>query len=188
MGDTYTYRTRLMYMKDCATFLGQDWLHTRDKWSAMFAGLTFKDSTNIDRKYFEGKKFQKVPNFKQNLNLLCSGNYLYSIYIVVGIVSNLKMIWSIWVNVHGLYANITLLYIKDLSILDFGINEASLEAQRYRISLQCRRPGFDPWVRKIPWRRERLPTPVFLTRESHGRRSLAATVLGVAKSQTLLSN
>jgi len=23
------------------------------------------------------------------------------------------------------------------------------------------RPGFDPWVGKIPWRRERLPTPVF---------------------------
>ena len=22
------------------------------------------------------------------------------------------------------------------------------------ISLQCRRPGFDPWVRKIPWRKE----------------------------------
>ena len=22
--------------------------------------------------------------------------------------------------------------------------------------------GFDPWVRKIPWRREKLPTPVFL--------------------------
>ena len=21
---------------------------------------------------------------------------------------------------------------------------------------------FDPWVRKIPWRRDRLPTPVFL--------------------------
>ena len=27
--------------------------------------------------------------------------------------------------------------------------------------LQCGRPGFDPWVREIPWRRERLPTPVF---------------------------
>jgi len=26
---------------------------------------------------------------------------------------------------------------------------------------QCRRPGFFPWVEKIPWRRERLPTPVF---------------------------
>ena len=29
-------------------------------------------------------------------------------------------------------------------------------------SCQCRRPGFDPWVGKISWRRERLPTPVFL--------------------------
>ena len=28
--------------------------------------------------------------------------------------------------------------------------------------MQCRRPWFDSWVRKIPWRRERLPTPVFL--------------------------
>ena len=34
----------------------------------------------------------------------------------------------------------------------------------------CRRPGFHPWVRKIPWRRETLPTPVFLPRESHGQR------------------
>ena len=31
----------------------------------------------------------------------------------------------------------------------------------WRICLQCRRPGFDPWVRKIPWRRERLPIPIF---------------------------
>ena len=26
----------------------------------------------------------------------------------------------------------------------------------------CRRHGFDPWVRKIPWRRKWLPTPIFL--------------------------
>ena len=32
---------------------------------------------------------------------------------------------------------------------------------------------FDPWVRKIPWRREWQPTPVFLPGESHGQRSLA---------------
>ena len=38
----------------------------------------------------------------------------------------------------------------------------------YRICLQCGRPGFDPWVEKIPWRRERLPTPVFWPGESHG--------------------
>ena len=33
--------------------------------------------------------------------------------------------------------------------------------------------GLDPWVEKIPWRRKRLPTPVFSCRESHGQRSLA---------------
>ena len=32
--------------------------------------------------------------------------------------------------------------------------------------------GFDPWVRKIPWRRKRQPTPIFLTREFHGQKSL----------------
>ena len=42
-----------------------------------------------------------------------------------------------------------------------------------RVCLQCRRPGFDLWVRKIPWRREWQPTPVFLSGESHGQRSLA---------------
>ena len=31
---------------------------------------------------------------------------------------------------------------------------------------------FDPWVGKIPWRREWLPTPVFLPGESHAQRSL----------------
>ena len=40
---------------------------------------------------------------------------------------------------------------------------------------QCRRHkrcGFDPWFRKIPWRRAWQPTPVFLPGESHGQRSL----------------
>ena len=37
---------------------------------------------------------------------------------------------------------------------------------------QCRRPGFDPWVGKPPWRREWLPIPVFLPGESHGQKSL----------------
>ena len=44
--------------------------------------------------------------------------------------------------------------------------------------LQWRRPGFNPWVGKIPWRRERLPTPVFWPGESHG----------LEKSQIQLSN
>ena len=35
-----------------------------------------------------------------------------------------------------------------------------------------KRCGFNPWVRKIPWRRAWQPTPVFLPTESHGQRSL----------------
>ena len=41
-----------------------------------------------------------------------------------------------------------------------------------RLHLQCRRPGFNPWVGKTPWRRERLPTPVFWPGEFHGLCSL----------------
>ena len=40
---------------------------------------------------------------------------------------------------------------------------------------QCKRfkrRGFDPWVRKIPWRRAWQPIPVFLPGEFHGQRSL----------------
>ena len=50
-------------------------------------------------------------------------------------------------------------------------------------NLQCRRPGFNPWVRKIPWKREGQPTLVFLPGESHEQRSLGdwAAVHGVAK-------
>ena len=35
-----------------------------------------------------------------------------------------------------------------------------------------RRLGFDPWVRKITWRREWVPTPVFLPGEFHEQRIL----------------
>ena len=37
-----------------------------------------------------------------------------------------------------------------------------------RIHLQWGRPGFYPWVGKIPWRKKWLPTPVFLPGEFHG--------------------
>ena len=56
---------------------------------------------------------------------------------------------------------------------------------------QCRRRKrrrVDPWVGKVPWRRKRQPTPVFLPGESHGQRNLSVhTVYEVSKSQTWLS-
>ena len=40
---------------------------------------------------------------------------------------------------------------------------------------------FNPWVRKIPWRRKWQPTPVFLPGKSHGRKSLAGYSPGCHK-------
>ena len=45
--------------------------------------------------------------------------------------------------------------------------------------------GFDPWVGKIPWRREWQPTPVFLPVEFHRQRSLVwGIVQGVTERRT----
>ena len=57
---------------------------------------------------------------------------------------------------------------------------------------QYRRKRFDPWVRKMPWKRIRQPTLVFSLGKCHGQRSLVATVYGVGqeekKSWTRYSN
>ena len=39
-------------------------------------------------------------------------------------------------------------------------------------SKRCKRCGFNPWIRKIPWKRAWQPILVFLPGESHGQRSL----------------
>ena len=44
----------------------------------------------------------------------------------------------------------------------------------YSVCLQCGRPGFNPWVEKIPWRRKWHPIPVLLPGKSHGWRSLVS--------------
>ena len=41
----------------------------------------------------------------------------------------------------------------------------------------CRRPRFDPWVRKILWRRKWQPTPGFFPGKTHGQRSLVGCSL-----------
>ena len=49
---------------------------------------------------------------------------------------------------------------------------------------RCKRHSSDLWAGKIPWRRARQPTLVFLSREFHGQRNLAHYSPWVAKSQT----
>ena len=53
---------------------------------------------------------------------------------------------------------------------------------------RCKRRRFDPWVRKVPWRRKWQPTLVFSPWKSHGQRSLWDRVQGVARSWTQQSN
>ena len=43
-----------------------------------------------------------------------------------------------------------------------------------------KRPRFNPWIGKIPWRRARQPTQIFLPGKSHGW----VIVYGVTKSWT----
>ena len=50
-----------------------------------------------------------------------------------------------------------------------GFTGSSLDKEP---TCQCMRCSFDPWVGKIPWRREWKPTPISLPGESHGQRSL----------------
>ena len=58
------------------------------------------------------------------------------------------------------------------------VKESACQYRRHRV---C---SFDPWVRKIPWRRTWQPTPVFLPGKSHGQRSLVGYTPWVAKSDT----
>ena len=52
------------------------------------------------------------------------------------------------------------------------LNMASWWLRHWRVCLQCGRPGFNPWVGKIPWRRKWQPSPVFLPEKSHGQKGL----------------
>ena len=51
-----------------------------------------------------------------------------------------------------------------------------------------RRPWFDPWVGKIPWRRKWQPTPVFFSQKSHGQRSMVGYSSRGRKSWTQISD
>ena len=64
-------------------------------------------------------------------------------------------------------------YHKLGSFKGFAGERASVvKKKKKKICLPNRRPGFDPWVGKIPWRRKWQPTSVFLPREFHGQRCL----------------
>ena len=57
------------------------------------------------------------------------------------------------------------------SLLLIFDNSSSLVAQTVKNPLQCWRPGFDPWIGKIPWRRT-WPLQYFCLENPHGQRNL----------------
>ena len=64
------------------------------------------------------------------------------------------------------------LRINKYLIMGWGFPGGSDSKESTCNYLQCGRPSFDPWVRKIPWRREYLSTLVLLSGEIHWQRNL----------------
>ena len=77
--------------------------------------------------------------------------------------------------------------------VSFGVSAGKTQGLPWWLSgkestCQCRRPGFDPWAKKIPWRRKWQLTPVFLPGKFHRQRSLVGYSPLGHKSQIWLSN
>ena len=77
--------------------------------------------------------------------------------------------------------------LKDASIYKLPRVLSSLMAQMVKNLPAMQETQAASLVRKIPWRREWQPTPVFLPREFHGQRSLAG-YHSMAKSLIWLSD
>ena len=92
--------------------------------------------------------------------------------------------WFIYVCIYNIY----LLYIY-ISLSRSKYIYLPGGASGKEPAFQCgrhKRHGFNPWVKKIPWRKEWQPTPVFLPGESIDRGTWQAAVHGFTQSQTWL--
>ena len=86
--------------------------------------------------------------------------------------------WLVWISNFSL-CFCEILYLRYM---------VSLAAQIV-VCLQCSRPRFDPWVRKIPSKREWQPTPVFFAWEISWTEEPGGVVsMGVTMSRMQLSN
>ena len=63
-------------------------------------------------------------------------------------------------------------HIWALALTDIDASQVAQVVKNLPVNAGNMRPGFDPWVRNIPWRRAWQPTTLFLPGELHGQRSL----------------
>ena len=125
------------------------------------------------------------------MNLLCTGTYLHSIYIVLGITSNLEMIQSIQGDMHKLYTNTKDILYKGLEHGEFCYPQGSwnqfpvdtetiFRFQNFpqRGQLQSKSEMHKLLYTKqtdnkvLLYSRKWHPTPVLLPGKSHGLRIL----------------
>lgn len=84
----------------------QGWLNFQ-KWNFKYGGLTVKFTSNF---LVQGGLASLTPKmFKGQL-------YLHSIYIGLGVIGNLEMIYNIWEDVCRLHTNTTPFYIRDFGV------------------------------------------------------------------------
>ena len=70
------------------------------------------------------------------------------------------------------YSSLIWIHRNDASAGVFKINNGRPSLVVKNLPANAENAEFSSWVRKIPWRREWQPTPVFLPGKSHGQRSL----------------
>ena len=76
--------------------------------------------------------------------------------------------WGLAGNSSGFWTRICFQIIHSKKFpSDASDKEPACQCSRHK---RCR---LNPWVRKIPWRRKWQPSPIYLSGESHGQRSLA---------------
>ena len=123
--------------------------------------------------YFSG------PKSKPGLHATVSC-YVSLMYIkCFGVFHCLLWHWCFWRVQTSYFAEYTSIWVGLMSPwASQVIKNLPANARRHK------RPGFDPWVGKISWRRAWQPTQVFFPGESHGQKSLVgySPVPGVAKS------
>ena len=113
-------------------------------------------STQIKRWYIHSRNEQNVT-----LNSLLN---LHIIHLRFQIIKHVSEVYSLLES--------CVLYMKTFP-LPFLLIEASRVAQMVKNLPAKQETEFNPWVKKVLWRREWQPTPVFLPGKLHGQRSLA---------------
>ena len=97
------------------------------------------------------------PKLLSELIFLLPDNYLL-----------VQVLWREILSISIYLKNIYFSFNLEVYFVRYRILGLPLWLSWSRICLQCGRSGFDLWVGKNPWRRERLLTPVFWSGEFHG--------------------